>query len=48
MNLQRLVGLLSGQAAESLPVVLIRGATYPRGDGRATDLQRPVEKDLFR
>jgi len=41
-------GLLSGQAAESLPVVLIRGATYPRGDGRATDLQRPVEKDLFR
>ncbi|MGC9523008.1 MAG: coenzyme F420-0:L-glutamate ligase [Anaerolineae bacterium] len=41
-------GLLSGQAAEGLPVILIRGADYPRGEGRATDLQRPVEKDLFR
>ncbi|MBN1247852.1 MAG: coenzyme F420-0:L-glutamate ligase [Anaerolineae bacterium] len=41
-------GLLSGQAAESLPVVIIRGATWPRGDGRATDMQRPAEKDLFR
>jgi coenzyme F420-0:L-glutamate ligase/coenzyme F420-1:gamma-L-glutamate ligase len=41
-------GLVSGQAAEGLPVVVIRGADYPRGDGRATDMQRPVEKDLFR
>ena len=41
-------GLLSGQAAESLPVVLIRGAAYPRGDGRATDIQRPLDKDMFR
>ncbi len=41
-------GLLSGQAAEGLPVILIRGAGYPHGDGRATDMQRPVEKDLFR
>jgi coenzyme F420-0:L-glutamate ligase/coenzyme F420-1:gamma-L-glutamate ligase len=41
-------GLLSGQAAEGLPVVLIRGASYPYGEGRAADLQRPVERDLFR
>lgn len=41
-------GLLSGQAAEGLPVVVIRGANYPRGEGKATDLQRPEEKDLFR
>jgi coenzyme F420-0:L-glutamate ligase/coenzyme F420-1:gamma-L-glutamate ligase len=41
-------GLLSGQAAEGLPVILIRGAPYPSGDGRATDIQRPVERDLFR
>lgn len=41
-------GLVTGQAAESLPVVLIRGADYPRGKGRATDMQRPPEKDLFR
>ena len=41
-------GLLSGQADEGLPVILIRGAAYQRGDGQAVDMQRPVEKDLFR
>ncbi len=41
-------GLVTGQAAEGLPVVLIRGADYPHGDGRAKDMQRPPEKDLFR
>ncbi len=41
-------GLVSGQASERLPVVLIRGVTYPRGEGRATDIQRAPEKDLFR
>jgi coenzyme F420-0:L-glutamate ligase/coenzyme F420-1:gamma-L-glutamate ligase len=41
-------GLLSGQAGEGLPVVLIRGAGYTRSDGEAVDLQRPLEKDLFR
>lgn len=41
-------GLLSGQAAEGLPVVLIRGADYERGTGQAVDMQRPIEKDLFR
>lgn len=41
-------GLITGQAAERLPVVLIRGADYPRGEGRAVDMQRPPERDLFR
>ncbi len=41
-------GMVSGQAAEGIPVVLIRGAEYPRGDGRAVDMQRPAEKDMFR
>ncbi len=41
-------GLVIGQAAEGVPVVLIRGADYPHGDGCAVDMQRPVEKDLFR
>jgi coenzyme F420-0:L-glutamate ligase/coenzyme F420-1:gamma-L-glutamate ligase len=41
-------GLVTGQASERLPVVLVRGAVYPRGDGRATDIQRAPEKDLFR
>ncbi|MBN1202758.1 MAG: coenzyme F420-0:L-glutamate ligase [Anaerolineae bacterium] len=41
-------GLLSGQAAEGLPVVLVRGAVLPEGDGRAADLVRPLEQDLYR
>ena len=41
-------GLLSGQAGEGLPVVLIRGANYTPSEGRAVDMQRPIEKDLFR
>ena len=41
-------GMLSGQAAEGLPIIIIRGADWPRGDGTAVEMQRPVEKDLFR
>ncbi len=41
-------GLLMGQGAEGLPVVLVRGLTLPVTDGRATDLIRPKEKDLYR
>lgn len=33
---------------DRVPVSLIRGYDYPRGDGRATDLVRPPDKDLFR
>ena len=41
-------GLLMGQAAEGLPAVLLRGLRLPPADGRATDLVRPRELDLYR
>ncbi len=41
-------GLLMGQAAEGTPVVLIRGLELPSENGRATDLIRPKEMDLYR
>jgi coenzyme F420-0:L-glutamate ligase/coenzyme F420-1:gamma-L-glutamate ligase len=41
-------GLLMGQAAEGLPVVLVRGLMLPPEDGRAADLIRPKEYDLYR
>jgi coenzyme F420-0:L-glutamate ligase/coenzyme F420-1:gamma-L-glutamate ligase len=41
-------GLLSGQSAEGLPVVLVRGLRLPSGEGSAADLIRPPELDLFR
>ena len=41
-------GLLMGQAAEGLPAVLIRGLRLPPAEGRATDLVRPRELDLYR
>jgi len=41
-------GLLMGQAAEGLPAVLIRGLHLPPTDGRATDLVRPPDLDLYR
>jgi coenzyme F420-0:L-glutamate ligase/coenzyme F420-1:gamma-L-glutamate ligase len=40
-------GLVTGQGAEGLPVVLVRGMVVPPGDGRAADLVRPVELDLY-
>lgn len=40
--------LLMGQAAEGLPAVLLRGLDLPSGDGRAADLIRPAELDLYR
>ncbi len=41
-------GLLMGQAAEGTPVVLIRGLELPSENGRAADLIRPKEMDLYR
>lgn len=41
-------GLLMGQANEGTPAVLIRGLSLPSTDGKATDLVRPKEKDLYR
>ena len=40
--------LLSGQAAEGLPVTLVRGLRFPPADGCAADLVRPPELDLYR
>jgi coenzyme F420-0:L-glutamate ligase/coenzyme F420-1:gamma-L-glutamate ligase len=40
-------GLLMGQAGESTPVVHIRGLELPASDGRASDLVRPREMDVY-
>ena len=40
--------LLLGQAAESIPAVLVRGVPHQRRDGSARELVRPKETDLFR
>ena len=39
---------IMGEADESTPVVVVRGATYEWGDGSAKELLRPPELDLFR
>lgn len=41
-------GLLSGQAAEGRPVILVRGLKLPPGEGRAADLIRAADMDLYR
>lgn len=41
-------GLLTGEGAEGLPVVHARGLTYPDIDGRAAQINRPPEQDLYR
>lgn len=40
--------LLSGQAAEGLPVTLVRGLKFPDVDGKASDLYRKPELDMYR
>jgi len=40
-------GLVSGQAGEGRPVVLVRGLALPPGEGRAADLVRPRTADLY-
>lgn len=40
--------LASGEGAEGLPVVLIRGLQFPAVNGQARDLNRPLEHDLYR
>lgn len=40
-------GLLMGQASESMPAVHIRGLTLPPIQGRASDLIRPREQDVY-
>jgi coenzyme F420-0:L-glutamate ligase/coenzyme F420-1:gamma-L-glutamate ligase len=40
--------LLTGEGAEGLPLVLLRGLDLPFGDGRAADLNRTRQQDLYR
>ncbi|MCZ7539140.1 MAG: coenzyme F420-0:L-glutamate ligase [Anaerolineae bacterium] len=40
-------GLITGQGAEGLPAVLVRGMALPQGDGCAADLIRPEALDLY-
>lgn len=40
-------GLLMGQADEATPAVLIQGLNLPQAHGRASDLVRPREMDLY-
>lgn len=40
--------LVMGEGAEGLPLVLIRGLNFPKGDGKASDLNRPREMDMYR
>ncbi len=46
-SLATMGNLIMGEAAEKIPVVLIRGLDV-MGKGRAKDLQREKEKDVFR
>ena len=34
--------------AKGIPLAVVRGLDYPTGEGRATDLVRPPEEDMFR
>lgn len=40
--------LATGEGAEGVPAVLIRGLVLPQGDAPATAQVRPLEEDLFR
>ncbi|MBU7013561.1 MAG: coenzyme F420-0:L-glutamate ligase [Theionarchaea archaeon] len=40
--------ILQGQSNEGIPIVVIRGASYVKGEGTASQLLRDREKDLFR
>ena len=40
--------LLMGQADEGIPVAIIRGARYLKGEGSSKELLREKKKDLFR
>lgn len=47
-ELATMASMVMGQADEASPAVLIRGAAHALGEGRARDLVRPKEQDLFR
>ncbi len=39
--------MMLGQAAESIPAVIVRGATFETRDGSAQEINRPRDMDLF-
>ncbi|HYF96152.1 MAG TPA: coenzyme F420-0:L-glutamate ligase [Symbiobacteriaceae bacterium] len=39
---------LTQNKLDKVPVTIVRGYSYPRGEGSARELVRPAEKDLFR
>ena len=39
--------LLLGQAAESIPAVIVRGVPFEQREGSAREINRPAEMDLF-
>lgn len=39
--------LAMGEAGEGTPVVIVRGAPYVEGEGKAGEMVRPRERDLF-
>lgn len=40
--------LMCGEGNEGLPVIFMRGLNFPSPHGRAADLNRPPEQDLYR
>lgn len=40
--------LIMGEGAEGLPLILLRGLDFPQGEGKAVDLNRPPELDMYR
>jgi coenzyme F420-0:L-glutamate ligase / coenzyme F420-1:gamma-L-glutamate ligase len=40
--------LLCGEGAEGLPIIFMRGLKFEQSQGRASDLNRPPELDLYR
>ncbi|XRO76315.1 coenzyme F420-0:L-glutamate ligase [Methanocaldococcus sp. 10A] len=47
-ELASMANVVMGEADEGIPVVIIRGAKVPFGDGKGKDLIRPKEEDVFR
>lgn len=40
--------LVSGEGSEGRPVTVVRGLQFTQAEGRASDLNRPPEQDLYR
>jgi coenzyme F420-0:L-glutamate ligase/coenzyme F420-1:gamma-L-glutamate ligase len=47
-SLATAAGLVSGEGAEGVPAVLVRGVEWPEGENPASTLVRPPAEDLFR